>query len=453
MATEAATIRHSNTTPSSLSSASKVRPLSLRHNFSWTLIGNVIYAGCQWGILVVAVRFGSKAIAGQLILALAVTAPITRFFQLELRTVLGTDIQKEYSLSHYLKFRLTAIFLATIATSIVACSGYFSSQVMWVIILLSLAKGVESFSDICYGWFQRNERMNQVAFSMITRGVLALCLFTALFYWTDSLAIGVLGMLLARLLTCIFYDLSNVLLSVKRMGVSFHETSSSRNQLLSSAKSLAVYRALLWKALPLGVMWLFVSLSNNIPYYFIEKYCGEATLGVFGCIVYFMRAGGLAMHAIAASASPKLAKYYSRGDLTSYVRLLKKLVLATILLGGVIVFVPAVLGQDILWFVYGEDYVKYSQILTLIMAAGAVRFVGAALGAGITATRKFHLFPPFYFFSCIVVLGVAWLFIPSFGIWGAAWTICIAEILSSISFSVILFVIWRSHYGQVRSTS
>jgi hypothetical protein len=27
-------------------------PLSLRRNFSWTLAGNVVYAGCQWGMLV-----------------------------------------------------------------------------------------------------------------------------------------------------------------------------------------------------------------------------------------------------------------------------------------------------------------------------------------------------------------------------------------------------------------
>ena len=31
----------------------RYKGLSLRRNFSWNLVGNVIYAGCQWGMLVV----------------------------------------------------------------------------------------------------------------------------------------------------------------------------------------------------------------------------------------------------------------------------------------------------------------------------------------------------------------------------------------------------------------
>ncbi len=31
----------------------RVRGASLRWNFSWTFVGNIIYSGCQWGMLVV----------------------------------------------------------------------------------------------------------------------------------------------------------------------------------------------------------------------------------------------------------------------------------------------------------------------------------------------------------------------------------------------------------------
>ena len=37
------------------------RPLSLRKNFAWTLSGNIVYSGCQWGMLIALAKLGSPA--------------------------------------------------------------------------------------------------------------------------------------------------------------------------------------------------------------------------------------------------------------------------------------------------------------------------------------------------------------------------------------------------------
>jgi hypothetical protein len=42
------------------------RVRSLRLNFSWTIVGNVVYAGTQWGILVLLARLGTPEAVGQL---------------------------------------------------------------------------------------------------------------------------------------------------------------------------------------------------------------------------------------------------------------------------------------------------------------------------------------------------------------------------------------------------
>ncbi|MGI8856402.1 MAG: hypothetical protein ACR2JW_11675, partial [Thermomicrobiales bacterium] len=49
---------------------------SLRANFSWTFVGNVVYAACQWGMLVVLAKLGSPEVVGQFALGLAITAPV-----------------------------------------------------------------------------------------------------------------------------------------------------------------------------------------------------------------------------------------------------------------------------------------------------------------------------------------------------------------------------------------
>jgi len=53
------------------------QPLTLRRNFSWTLLGNVVYAGCQWAMLVVLAKLGTPEMVGQF--ALVVTAPIVLY--------------------------------------------------------------------------------------------------------------------------------------------------------------------------------------------------------------------------------------------------------------------------------------------------------------------------------------------------------------------------------------
>jgi polysaccharide biosynthesis protein PslG len=42
----------------------QLKPLTLRRNFSWTFIGNVVYTACQWGMLVVLAKLGSSEMRG-----------------------------------------------------------------------------------------------------------------------------------------------------------------------------------------------------------------------------------------------------------------------------------------------------------------------------------------------------------------------------------------------------
>ena len=50
--------------------------LSLRANFSWTFVGNVVYAGCQWAMLVVLAKLGTPEMVGQFALGLAISGPV-----------------------------------------------------------------------------------------------------------------------------------------------------------------------------------------------------------------------------------------------------------------------------------------------------------------------------------------------------------------------------------------
>src|SRR3982750_880645 len=62
-------------------------PVSLRRNFVETLFGNLVYAGCQWGVLVALAKLGNPQVVGVYALALAITSPVMLLSNLQLREV------------------------------------------------------------------------------------------------------------------------------------------------------------------------------------------------------------------------------------------------------------------------------------------------------------------------------------------------------------------------------
>ncbi len=60
------------------------KTLSFRRNYMWTLSGSVAYALCQWVVIVLLSKLGSRETVGRFAFALAVTGPVFMFSQLQL---------------------------------------------------------------------------------------------------------------------------------------------------------------------------------------------------------------------------------------------------------------------------------------------------------------------------------------------------------------------------------
>ncbi|MCY7273611.1 MAG: lipopolysaccharide biosynthesis protein, partial [Phormidesmis sp. CAN_BIN44] len=140
-----------------------IQPLTLRHNFSWTFLGNVVYAGCQWAMLVVLAKLGTPEMVGQFTLGLAVTAPMMLLCNLQLRAIQATDTQRQYQFSDYFSLRLVTTTLALVMIVGVVLLGGYRGDTAWIILTIGIAKAIESISDVFYGFLQQQERMDRIA--------------------------------------------------------------------------------------------------------------------------------------------------------------------------------------------------------------------------------------------------------------------------------------------------
>ncbi|MBE9015946.1 polysaccharide biosynthesis protein [Chroococcidiopsis sp. CCALA 051] len=412
------------------------KPLTLRRNFSWTFVGNIIYAACQWGIVVVLAKLGKPEMVGQFTLGLAVTAPVIMFTNLQLRAIQATDAKQQYAFEDYLGLRLITTGLAlAIIIGIVFLVGY-RWEISIVIFIIALAKSFEAISDVFYGLVQQHERMDRIAISMMIKGPLSLVVLGCGIYLTGNIVWGVIGLAVAWAIVLLSFDIHSGILMVQTTSNSSPRDkvigNSVREVRLKPRWNWVKQKKLILLSLPLGFVMMLISLNINIPRYFIERYLGERELGFFAAIGYFMLAGTMVVNALGESANPRLAKYYATGDSLAFRTLLLKLVGIGISIGGIGVLVSVVAGRQILTLVYRPEYGEYTGILILLMLATAVNYVASLLGYGMTAARYFRIQIPLFALVTAISAVVCFLLIPHNGLQGAAIALLIAAVVQVI---------------------
>ena len=140
--------------------------LSLRINFGWTFLGNLVNAACLWGIVAVLAKLGDPATVGRLELGRTIALPVLAITTLQLRVVHVTDALGKYSFEDYYGARLIT---AIVGFVIIAAIGFifYSGENMCVVILWGVAKSIDTLSDIMRGLFQKHERMDFSGISFI----------------------------------------------------------------------------------------------------------------------------------------------------------------------------------------------------------------------------------------------------------------------------------------------
>src|ERR1700733_14336813 len=238
---------------------------TMRGNFAWMTVGNAVYAACQWGMVSVLARLGSPEIVGQYALGVAVSTPILMLAQLNLRTVLATDVAGEH---HFLDYRDVRVLSLLLALLVVVAAALFehSAQDRLAVVLVALALAVDWVADIYIGLFQRHERMKRIAITLSLHGILSVVALGVVVAITGQLGAGLGAVVIVRLLALFLYDAT-----IGTRGCIEPRKAPGENFLEHSSKRLRIVKT----ALPLGVVLMISSFASNVPRYFIANLLGS----------------------------------------------------------------------------------------------------------------------------------------------------------------------------------
>lgn len=404
--------------------------LSLRANFRWTFAGNVVNGLAQWGMLTVLARLGSAAEVGQFINGLAIAAPVIALTMLQLRNVQVTDVRGEFAFGDYLATRIAWTAVGLVVIIGIALGRGFDERTAWVVVLVGLTKCIDSVSDIVRGLFQREERMDLSAMSLMVRGPAALAAMALAMWWTGSLVAATLGMTVVWFVGLFAYDLRRA----RWLPVSGGPGVSAEHLLPRSFAGRPRWR-LTTIALPLGIVMALISLQTNIPIYVLEAWSGREQVGYFGTLAYPIAAGMMVVTAIGQTFAPRLARYFA-DDPSAYRLLLWKFVGLSCGLGIAVIAGVWLLGKPILALLYGAEYTAYNREFTVVAVAGAIQFVASAFGYALTAARRFRTQVLLTGISCVVTAVAALLLVPERGVMGAAMAMVATTLAACIGFGI-----------------
>jgi O-antigen/teichoic acid export membrane protein len=417
---------------------------SLRRNFSWTLAGNIFYSACQWGMLILLAKLGTPDMVGEFTLALAITAPLFMFSNLQLRVVQATDAQADYTFNDYLGLRLIASLLALISLLLILLMLPYESLTKLVILIIGIAKTLESISDICYGLMQQQERMDFISISLIIKGALSLLLLTVGLVVTKQVLGGAVGLAIAWATVLLGYDLRVTKRLLKIFG-------GQDLQNFSLAWKWSTQQQLIRLTLPLGIVMLLISLNANLPRYFIEHYLNSHDLGIFAAIAYLMLVGSIIQGALAQAASPRLAKYYADGRRKAFASLLFNLIGLGVLIGAIGVVISWLFGKQILTLLYQAEYSQYSTLLVWLMVAAALEYITSFLGTGITAARYFRVQVPLFATTAVMMAIACFILIPLQGLSGIPTAMIATGLLRiALCFAVLAHALQKHKSPDVR---
>lgn len=400
-------------------------PVPLRVNFAWTSVGHATYAACQWAMVSALAKLGSAEVVGQYALGIAATVPVLMLAQLNLRSVLATDPEFAKRFHDYRDLRLLTIALAGVVMAGIALS--MDGAMPRIALLAGAVQAVEWVSDIYHGLYQRLERMERIAASLVARGVLSVAALVLGVWLTGSLAIALAGVFAVRLLVLVVYD----------RGIAFQDCAVDRESGQDSSRAGRLM-AIFLTALPLGLVLMVSSLATNIPRYFAAHHLGDHALGIFSAIASLATGGSFVVNALGQAATPALARCYAAGDREGFRRITNKLAAVGVALCAAAVVGSWLVGGFVLRAAYRPEYAEHTGLLAAVMLATGVGYIGSLLGYSMTAARMFREQVPIQVASLGATVLASFFAVPRFGLMGVAAAVGAGSLLQAIAEALLL---------------
>jgi O-antigen/teichoic acid export membrane protein len=358
---------------------------------------------------------------------------------MQLRSVMNSSVRDGAQFGHYLSLRLLMTLAAFAAIFGITRILRYDWQLTEVVLMVGVAYGIETISDVYYARLQLHDRMAEISKSLMARAVLSVLALAAVTYATRSVVWGIAGVAVGRAIVLFGYD------TRERTHVLRQQTKwYLLNGELAPRFDASEQRQLLWRSLPLGIVVLLTTLNSSIPSFFIKHGIGERDLGIFSALGLTISVGNMAVVSLGQSAFTRLSRAYASGNIAAFGSLLVVLLTCGAGLGVCGMLISKFAGREILTLLFRPEYAERADLLPWIMAAGAVLFMAQFLGFGMTAAGFYHSQVYLNILANVSLVAACYWLVAAKGLLGAILAMLIAAIVQLFASAVILAAAMRT---------
>ena len=115
---------------------------SLTADFSWTFVGNAVYAAGQFAMLMLLTKLVRPEQVGQYALGMALVYPAMMLANMQLRSVMNSSVNDRAQFGHYLSLRLLTTFAAFAVIFGITQALRYDRELTEVVLLVGVAYGI-----------------------------------------------------------------------------------------------------------------------------------------------------------------------------------------------------------------------------------------------------------------------------------------------------------------------
>ena len=348
----------------------------LKSAYFWNTGAAMLNAFQTVFILMLISRIDPVIDAGVFTIAFAIGNLMMTIGKYGIRQFQVSDLEEKYSFREYTITRsiscLVMILASFIYVGVNFFTGLYDFEKSLVIILVCLAKTIDSFEDVIHGMLQQYMRLDVAGKILSTRLFTYIVVYMAVYLVSKDLVFTSAVALIISFLQCLY--LNWIALS----GMEIRKKTFDYKNI----------SGLLVECFPLFISSYLIMYISNAPKYAIDKVMPSEVQACFSYIFMPVFVISLLSQFIYQPVIGKMALYWQNNDMPSFVKMIYRQVLIVIALSVAVILGGYFLGIPILSLIYGVDLNGYkTSLLILLIGGGALALVNF-LQMIITVARK-----------------------------------------------------------------
>lgn len=337
-------------------------------NFIWNTIGTTLNSFLSLFLLIIITRINGIELLGMFSFIFTLTLMLQSISNYGGRIYQISDLNDEFSFQEYLSSRIKTSIISIVIFFFLFIILRLDIKTIGIAMCLIVLRIIETFSDVFYASFQKNNHLDYVGISLTIKSLLIIILFLILNILTKNLSIASFGIVIAAIMVFVFYDL----LKVKKY-----------------EKMIIIFNNDIYKKSKYIFLFSFVTfLLLNVPRFIANYTLNSTQIGYLGILMMIPTVMALVCQFIIQPQLVNLTKAYYEKNITNFNKILFKSNLLLLVFSFICCILAITLGPLVLKILYGISFEEYRISFLILILAGALNGATTILSNALTIFRE-----------------------------------------------------------------